>query len=196
LRHWDVRQAVDKPAQTYDYHQSSNVNACSFCDMGRRFVSTGDDKKILVWDLAVPAPIKIFSETWLPGMPALATHPGSFTVAALGMDSKIANFRVSKKSGKILRSGDVTAEGFKAAGFACEPCFSPDGEFLACGDGDEGGVWIWRLKRKRGDQGGLVQRLAGAHAPGTPVSSVMWHPAFEGVLLSVGWDGRLKWWGM
>jgi len=196
LRHWDVRQPPDKPAQTYDYHQANTVHAVTFCDLGRRFVSTGEDRQLLVWDWAVPAPIKIVSETWMPSIPALCAHPSSFLVASVGMDSRIGQWRISRRTGKFMRANDISTKDYKAAGFACEPCYSPDGDFLACGDGDQGGIYIWRVKQRKGADAVNVSRIEGAHAMGSPVASVFWHPCFEGVLMSAGWDGKLKMWGV
>ena len=56
---WDIRER--NIVQEYDYHLSS-VNSVTFVDGGRRFVSTSDDKKILIWEWGIPAPIKYISE--------------------------------------------------------------------------------------------------------------------------------------
>ena len=47
--------------QEYNYHLGP-VNTVTFFDNGRKFASTSDDKKILVWEFDIPVPIKYIAE--------------------------------------------------------------------------------------------------------------------------------------
>jgi WD40 repeat protein len=52
---WDCRAGT--VTQEYNYHLAP-ANTVTFFDEGRKFVSTSDDKKILVWEFDIPVPIK------------------------------------------------------------------------------------------------------------------------------------------
>jgi len=192
LRHYDARAPPEKAAQTYEYHLSS-VASVAFCDRARRFVSTGDDRQVLVWEFQVPAPVKIFAETWQAGVPTLAAHPSSRFVAGVSLDNRIVSFSVGMSTGRIARGRDVPAPGFTVGGYACEPAFSPDGRVLAVGDG-AGDVWLARWGAGGEDRagGGGPRVLRGAHRG--PVVSVAWSPCVEGMLVSAGWDGKAVVW--
>ena len=196
LRHWDVRISGGKPMQTYEFHQSS-VNTCEFCDFGEKFVSTGDDRKLLVWDWCVPSPVKIISDIWVPSMPTAAVHPSSLRFAAVGLNSRVYTFQVNKTTGLVRKSMDFCPPDFSVAGYACEPGYSQDGQVLALGDG-KGKIHITKSRMKPdatvNDTSHAIQVFPKAHAPGTPVTCVQWHPCFDGVFLSCGWDGKMNLW--
>ena len=52
---WDIR--TGQICQEYNHHLQP-CNTVTFFDDGRKFVSTSDDKKILVWEFVIPVPIK------------------------------------------------------------------------------------------------------------------------------------------
>jgi pre-mRNA-processing factor 17 len=56
---WDVRTGA--VCQEYNYHLQP-CSTVTFFDEGRRFVSTSDDKKILVWEFDIPVPIKYIQD--------------------------------------------------------------------------------------------------------------------------------------
>jgi pre-mRNA-processing factor 17 len=200
LRHWDLREASksdngNKPSQTYDFHQSS-VSSVNFCEHGQKFISTGEDRKLLVWDWGVPSPVKIISEIWLPSMPTTAIHPNTMSFVAVGQDNKIFQFRVHSQTGVIRKSGECLPDGFKVAGFSCEPAYSACGKHIACGDGTGSIHFIKpRAAFSNASLGTTsTHRIVGAHTMNTSVSCVQFHPCFDGVLISVGWDGKMRWW--
>lgn len=164
LRHWDIRQAGDRPAQVYDFHQSS-VSSATFCENGNKFVSTSDDRRLVVWDWAVPAPVKTIAEVWLPAMPTTAAHPNSLSFVSVGLDDKLYMFRVNASTGAVKKAGEFAPEGFKVHGYSCEPCYSLDGRHLVCGDGSGDIVF---LKINATSSSPVVQRIKGAHAVNTP----------------------------
>ena len=55
LWQWDLNSG--ETVQEYNHHLAA-VNSVLFTDDGRRFVSTSDDKKILIWEYGIPVPIK------------------------------------------------------------------------------------------------------------------------------------------
>jgi pre-mRNA-processing factor 17 len=68
---WDPRQPPDEFVQEYVQHLGS-VNTITFIDEYRRVVSTGDDKKLFVWEYGIgTAPMKHVSEPWMHSMPAV-----------------------------------------------------------------------------------------------------------------------------
>ncbi|KAH9259486.1 hypothetical protein BASA81_002529 [Batrachochytrium salamandrivorans] len=134
LRHWDIRIGGNKPQQTYDFHQSA-VNTAMFCERGRKFVSTGDDRKMAIWDWGVPSPVKIISEVSLPSIPATALHPSTLSFVGVGLDNRLFQFKINAHTGVVKRAGDCTVEGFHVSG-SCEPGYSHCGRAPA----------RWRIK--------------------------------------------------
>ena len=56
---WDTNSG--EIVQHYDEHMGS-VNTISFIEGNKRFVSTSDDKKILVWEFGIPVVVKQISD--------------------------------------------------------------------------------------------------------------------------------------
>lgn len=69
---WDIESGT--PVQFYNQHLGA-VNTVTFCDQNRRFVTTADDKKMLVWEYGIPVPIKHISEPHMHSIPFVALHP-------------------------------------------------------------------------------------------------------------------------
>ena len=65
---------TDDIIQEYDYHLGP-VNTITFTDESRRFVTTSDDRKMMVWEWGIPTPMKYISEPHMQSMPAVALHP-------------------------------------------------------------------------------------------------------------------------
>jgi pre-mRNA-processing factor 17 len=101
IAQWDMRS--DKITQQYEEHLGP-VNTITFIDNNRRFVSTSDDKKILVWEYGIPVVVKHISEPDMHSMPAVAMSPngkyfvgqsqGNYSTATphIISDHHIANF--------------------------------------------------------------------------------------------------------
>lgn len=53
---FDVRSG--EMVQEYDHHLGP-VNTITFCDEGKRFVTTSDDKSLRAWEYGIPVPIKV-----------------------------------------------------------------------------------------------------------------------------------------
>ncbi len=166
----------------YDHHLSA-VNTLTFFDEGRRFISTSDDKKVLVWDYNTPVPIKYIADPSLHAVSAVAMHPDGTNLACQSMDNTIIAYHTGEKVG---RNAKKLFKGHVAAGFACQPSFSADGHFLVTGDG-EGTLHFYDWRNGR-----VLSKLK-AHADG-PAIGTAWHPSEPSLVASCGWDGVIKLW--
>ena len=80
----------------------------------------------------------------------------------------------------------LTFKGHLNSGYACGMSFSPNGKFLASGDG-EGKLFFWDFKTTR------VYRKLQAHDSG-PCIDCAWHPMEPSWVFTCGWDGLIKLW--
>ncbi|POM59915.1 Pre-mRNA splicing factor, partial [Phytophthora palmivora] len=168
--------------QEYNHHLQA-VNSVTFVDDNKRFVSTSDDKKLLVWEWGIPVPIKYISEPSMHSMPAVTLHPSGGFFAGQSMNNHIDvytardKFKINRK--KVFR-------GHQNAGYACQIGFSPNGQFIMSGDG-EGKLVFWDWKSTK-----LIKKLR-AHDRG-PTMGAIWHPLEPSKVVTCGWDGLIKYW--
>eukprot|EP00735_Rhodelphis_limneticus_P000942 TRINITY_DN11477_c0_g1::TRINITY_DN11477_c0_g1_i1::g.10892::m.10892 TRINITY_DN11477_c0_g1::TRINITY_DN11477_c0_g1_i1::g.10892 ORF type:complete len:577 (-),score=62.27,sp/O60508/PRP17_HUMAN/47.55/1e-169,WD40/PF00400.27/1.1e-08,WD40/PF00400.27/7.5e-09,WD40/PF00400.27/0.28,WD40/PF00400.27/0.00018,WD40/PF00400.27/76,WD40/PF00400.27/3.9e+02,WD40/PF00400.27/0.00024,Nup160/PF11715.3/1.1,Nup160/PF11715.3/3.9 TRINITY_DN11477_c0_g1_i1:29-1726(-) len=168
-------------AQEYDQHLAA-VNSVTFVDNNTRFISSSDDKKLLVWEYGIPVVIKYISEPHMHSIPAITPTPNGKWILGQSMDNQIVvyeaqdRFRFNKK--KAFR-------GHICAGFSIQPGISTDCRYVTSGDSG-GNLWIWDWKTTR-----TLKKLR-AH-DGVCTSSV-WHPIEPGNLATAGWDGIIKYW--
>lgn len=168
--------------QEYNHHLQA-VNSVTFVEDNRRFVSTSDDKKILIWEWGIPVPIKYISEPAMHSMPAVTLHPSGAFFAGQSMNNQIDVYSARDKF-KIQRK--KTFKGHATAGYACQIGFSPNGQFLVSGDG-EGRLCFWDWKSTK-----MYKKLR-AHDRG-PCMGAIWHPLEPSKVVSCGWDGLIKYW--
>eukprot|EP00939_MAST-03C_sp_MAST-3C-sp1_P002737 g2737.t1 len=168
-------------AQEYDHHLGP-VNSVLFIDNDRRFVTTSDDKKMLIWDFNVPVPIKYISDPAMQSIPALAQHPNGKFFVGQSLDNQILSYQC----GTRIKPYKKRFDGHVIAGYACQPNFSPNGRFLMSGDGD-GRLWFWDWKST------AVYRKLRAHSDG-PCIDCRWHPTEPSKVVTCGWDGLIKLW--
>jgi hypothetical protein len=91
-----ISPPVPKPSHShslgynrYEEHLSS-VNAVCFIDDGRSFVSSADDKKLMIWEFGIPVVKKPISEPHMHSMPYLAeTNPDGEFFLAQSMDNQV-----------------------------------------------------------------------------------------------------------
>lgn len=168
--------------QEYNHHLQA-VNSVTFVDDNRRFVSTSDDKKILVWEWGIPVPIKYISEPSMHSMPAVTLHPSGGFFAGQSLNNQID---VYSARDKVKRVRNKVFKGHTVAGYSCQLGFSPNGQYLVSGDG-EGKLAFWDWKSTK-----MFKKLR-AHARG-PAMGVAWHPQEPSWVVSCGWDGLIKLW--
>ena len=97
-------------------------------------------------------------------------------------DNQILTYTTADKFKAVPKK---TFKGHSSAGYACRPCFSTDGRYLASGDGS-GKLYFWDWKSTR------IARSLQAH-DGVCID-VAWHPLETSKVASAGWDGCVKYW--
>lgn len=174
-------RAGDGVVQTYAGHMGP-VNALAVIDGGRRFVSAADDNSLRVWEWGIPVVIRYVADPSATAVGALALHPGGKWVAASRADNQVLVY--GAKDVFKLRKGKVF-RGHMSAGYQVGLGFSPDGRWLASGDGI-GRVWVWDWKSGRAVRSGVGHKGVCA--------GVAWGAGGGSDLLSWGWDGCVKAW--
>lgn len=169
--------------QEYNHHLAP-VNSIVFVESeGTKMVSSSDDKKILVWEWDIGVPIKYISDPSMHSMPCLVMHPSQQFFVAQSLDNTLCVFQAGNR---FAMQKKKKFSGHQIAGYACEPAISPDGQFLACGDG-KGKLFFWDWKRSK-----VLQKYR-AHDSG-PAIACVWHPLEPSVMFTCGWDGVIKMW--
>lgn len=171
----------DKIVQEYDQHLAG-VNSITFTDGGRRFMTSSDDKSLRVWEYGIPVVMKYLNEPWMHSMPAVTMSPNGKWLACQSMDNSImvydsARYRLNKKK---------RFQGHVVAGYACQPAWSNDCNYLLSGDG-EGKLVIWDWKSKQ------IYKTLRAHNDGPCIGCVP-HPLEASKFATCGWDGLIKYW--
>jgi pre-mRNA-processing factor 17 len=166
---------------TYDYHLGP-VNTVLFFNDGNSFVSTSDDKKMLVWDFNAPVPTNYISDPSMFSITntCLASDESCFVVQASNNEISIYN-----SGEKVSLNKKRTFKGHLTAGYACGLSLSPDKKFLASGDG-EGSLFFWDFHSSK-----LLKKVPNVHRNG-PCISVAWHPLEPTTVATAGWDGVIQ----
>ena len=180
LWQWDLKSG--DTVQEYNHHLAA-VNSVLFADDGRRFVSTSDDKKILIWEYGIPVPMKYISDPTMHAIPTTGLHPWEQHWCAQSMENEI---HVYGARDRFRRMRKKVFSGHTNAGFACQMTFSPNGNYMASGDG-EGRLFVWNWKSCK------QMRRFRAHDDG-PCIDAQWHPLEPSWVATAGWDGTIKLW--
>uniref|UniRef100_A0A7S2WK01 Pre-mRNA-processing factor 17 n=1 Tax=Mucochytrium quahogii TaxID=96639 RepID=A0A7S2WK01_9STRA len=177
---WDRREG--KVVQEYSHHLGG-VNTITFFDNSTRFLSTSDDKKMLVWEYNIPVPSKYIADPSMQSMPVVRVHPSGEYVACQSMDNQILTFEIKER----VRGYKKRFKGHNSAGFACDIDFSPNGKYIISGE-SSGKVFFWNWKT------GKKFRELKAHKK-HPCIGARWHPIEPSWVATSAWDGIIKLWG-
>ncbi|CAM9434937.1 unnamed protein product [Chrysoparadoxa australica] len=177
---WDVN--TGDITQEYNHHLQP-VNSVLFVDDDQRIVSTSDDKKVLIWEYNIPVPIKYISDPSMHSIPATALHPSGASWVGQSLNNEIVVYGARDKF-KMNRK--KVFKGHLNAGYACRMDFSPNGKFLASGDG-QGRLFVWDWGSAK------VYKKLNAHKNG-PCIDVKWHPIESSWVATAGWDGEIALW--
>lgn len=97
------------------------------------------ETQVLIWEYNIPVPIKYIAEPEMHSMPATTLHPTGGFFVGQSLDNKIVTWTARDKFRQMKKK---EFKGHVNAGYACRMAFSPNGKFLASGDG-QGKMYIW-----------------------------------------------------
>lgn len=167
--------------QNYDDHLGQ-VNTITFVDNARRFISTSDDKKVLIWEYGIPVVLKQIAEPDMHSMPFVALHPSGKFWAGQSQDNQILIYGALNRFKQNMKKRFL---GHLCAGYAAQVGFSPDGRYVISGDA-EGRCFFWDWKT-----GKIFTKLK-AHDQVT--IGCVWHPTESSKVVTCSWDGTIKLW--
>ncbi|ORM42182.1 Pre-mRNA-processing factor 17 [Babesia sp. Xinjiang] len=171
-----------KVSLEYSAHQS-NVNTVTFFDDSRKLVTTGDDRRMAVWEYNIPVAVKQLSDPSMHSMPAVVAHPSEKFILGQAMSNQIL---VYESSGTRFRYfGGKRFKGHLCSGYSIRPACSPDGRYVVSGDA-RGRVFLWDWKTCR--------NLATLSGHKSVTMDCQWHPLQPSRLATCSWDGTIKLW--
>jgi pre-mRNA-processing factor 17 len=176
---WDANSC--SIVQEYDEHLGA-VNSVTFCEEGKRILTTSDDKKIFLWEYGIPVVVKHIAEPTMHSVPAVCMSPDKKYLIGQAMDNKIICYEAF---GRFKFQGRKTWKGHICAGYAIQPGFSSDGRWIMSGDTD-GKIWFWDWAKQKN------YRVLKAH-DGVCIGC-LWHPNHMSRVVTCGWDGAIKLW--
>ncbi|TLD27303.1 hypothetical protein PspLS_05312 [Pyricularia sp. CBS 133598] len=177
---FDTR-AGNETVQEYDHHLGP-VNTITFCDDGRRFMTTSDDRTLRAWEYGFGVPIKYIAEPYLFAMTRAATHPSGKYVAYQSSDNQVV---VYSSNDKFRQNRKKSYRGHNNAGSAIDIDISADGQFLASGDtGGYVAFWDWKSCK-------MFHKI---QVEDGQVSCVKWHPQESSKVATGGASGIIKFW--
>lgn len=176
---WDANTATI--VQEYDEHLGA-VNTVTFCEDGKRLLTTSDDKKIFMWEFGIPVVVKYIAECTMHSVPAMTLSPNKKFVLGQSMDNKMIAYEAF---GRFKFMGRKQFKGHINSGYAITPGWSADGRWVMSGDTD-GKLWFWDWQK------GKNYRVLKAH-DGVCISAI-WHPHSQSRVVTCGWDGAIKLW--
>ncbi|KAH8739569.1 transducin / WD-40 repeat protein family [Cryptosporidium ryanae] len=175
---YDVR--TDKVVQEYSEHLGA-VNSITFCENGKRFITTSDDKKMFVWDYGTPIVVKHIADPLMKSMPYTKLHPNGQHLVCQSMDNRILVYDTHSNYRCVKRR----FFGLNNTGYAIQCDISPDGQFLVSGD-VSGKLHFWDWKTTK-----LIRSI---QAHDSVSIACQWHPTLPSRIATCGWDGVIKIW--
>jgi len=176
---WDMR--ANEIVQKYDDHLSA-VNTVTYIDENRRFVSAGDDGKLLIWEYGIPVVVQHIAEPHLHAVQQMTVSPDGKWAAGNSADNQIV---VHSADGKFRRNHKKKFKNHVVAGNSIEVNWSHNMQFIMSGD-CMGQLWIWDWKRNR------VMKKIKAHEKA--LTGCAWHPIETSKVATCSWDGTIKYW--
>jgi pre-mRNA-processing factor 17 len=176
---WDANSATI--VQEYDEHLGA-VNTVTFCEDGKRILTSADDKKIFLWEYGIPVVVKHIAEPTMHSVPQIVLSPDKKLLIGQSMDNKIITYEAF---GRFKFLSKRQYKGHINAGYAITPGWSSDGKYVMSGDAD-GKLWFWDFQKSK------HIRVLKAHDG--VCSSCIWHPIQTSRVVTAGWDGTIKLW--
>lgn len=158
------------------------VNTVTFCEAGKKVVTTADDKKMFVWEYGIPVVVKYIADPEMHSMPACCMHPSHKFLTFQALNSELVTYEAFGKYRFLPRR---RFKGHLSAGYAIQPAFSPDGRYVLSGD-STGRVFFWDFKNGRN------VRVLKAHSK--VCMGAQWHPTSPSRVFTCGWEGLIKLW--
>lgn len=180
ILHYDMRISENYGlVQTYDHHIGGILDVKYFQD-GSKFISSSEDKTVMIWDNGINIPIKHISDTAQYSMPVINTHPSQRHFCTQSMDNSIYTYDMRPKYKKLPNK---TFKGQKSVGYGVGFTFSPDGHYICSGDiRSKVVLWDWTTSK-------LLKEVV---IPGKlPVTQVQWHPQETSKLICSGPSGKI-----
>lgn len=97
---------------------------------------------MLVWEYDIPVPIKYIAEPDMHSVPSITVHPSGNYFVGQSMDNTLVTYTCGDKVAQMKKK---TFRGHNNSGYACQVGFSPNGQFVASGDG-QGKLHFWDWK--------------------------------------------------
>merc|ERR1719356_2305788 len=116
----------------------------------------------------------------MASMPATVLHPSGDYFCGQSLNNMIDVY--SLKHFKVKKNRKKSFRGHDNAGYACAMSFSPNGRYLASGDG-RGRAFVWDWKTAK------IVRKWRAHENDEVCMSAAWHPLEPSKLATCGYDG-------
>eukprot|EP00747_Dinoflagellata_sp_TGD_P155312 gnl/TRDRNA2_/TRDRNA2_177568_c0_seq1.p1 gnl/TRDRNA2_/TRDRNA2_177568_c0~~gnl/TRDRNA2_/TRDRNA2_177568_c0_seq1.p1 ORF type:complete len:457 (+),score=-15.09 gnl/TRDRNA2_/TRDRNA2_177568_c0_seq1:424-1794(+) len=169
--------------QEYDRHLDS-VNTITFVNQNRWFLTTSDDRTIRVWEFGIPEQIKYIADPNMHSVSNVTKEPKNRWLLMQSMNNTILTYGAGEK---IKLNKNKTFYGHKNAGFACQVTVSPDGRYIASGDGS-GKCYFWDWK--------TTSILKSIEAHYGSCMGAIWHPYETSKVATCAWgDALIKFWG-
>lgn len=161
------------------------VNSVVFCDNNKRFVSTGDDKKIYLWEFGVPVVIKHIADPKVNAVTRTFLHPNQRCFLGQTQNNQVLVFDTRDSGLRLLKNKKF--QGHLSAGFSVGITASTgNGSFIVSGD-QKGRLFFWDWKK--------CTNLCTLEAHEKVTIDVAWSPNERGLLATCSWDSTVRLWG-